>query len=167
MTQAPNCGSRTNPAMSSRRPTTISATSRCAAPSSGRRPAHTASAAASTAAASRRSSRTRLRSVLCAVRKRRGDFDRVDGVYGALTPEHIVFGAEFETLRADQINVRVTVTEPMGDWAGPIGRVQTLLPVDQLEHTTALLVGQPEMTEEVTAMLRARGLSAGHAWLNF
>ena len=51
--------------------------------------------------------------------------------------------------------------------AVPLGRVQTLLPVDQLEHTTALLVGQPEMTEEVTAMLRARGLSAGHAWLNF
>ena len=108
-----------------------------------------------------------LRSVLQAVRKRRADFRRVEGLYGALTPEHIVFGDEFAQLRADQIDVRVTVTEPMPDWSGPIGRVQQLLPVDQLENTTALLVGQPEMTEEVTAMLRARGLSAGHAWLNF
>lgn len=108
-----------------------------------------------------------LRSVLLAVRKRRSDFKRVEGLYGVLTPEHIVFEEEFESFKADQIDVRVTVTEPIGTWAGPIGRVQALLPADQLENTTALLVGQQEMTEEVTAILQARGLSTGHAWLNF
>jgi sulfhydrogenase subunit gamma (sulfur reductase) len=108
-----------------------------------------------------------LRSVVLAVRKRRSDFKRVDGLYGVLTPEHIVFEEEFVKLKADQIDVRVTVTEPIGTWAGPIGRVQALLPADQLVNTTALLVGQPEMTAEVTSMLVSRGLSPAHAWLNF
>ena len=66
MTHGPNCGSRTTPAISSRRPRTISATRSPTSPSSGRRSPSSSRAAARTPAASAMPKRTRLRSVLCA-----------------------------------------------------------------------------------------------------
>ncbi len=108
-----------------------------------------------------------LRSVALHVRGRRADWKQVRGLYGALTPEHVVFDQELTALRDAAIEVKVTVTEPMSSWTGPVGRVQALLPADGLEDTVALLCGQPEMTDDVAGLLRARGLPAANAWLNF
>ncbi len=108
-----------------------------------------------------------LRSVLQAVRHRRADFKKVSGVYGVLTPEHVVFGEELAAWRADGIDIRVTVTEPISTWAGPVGRVQALLPNDGFDDTFAFLCGQPEMTAEVTTLLKARGLPGDRVFLNF
>ena len=67
ITVIPNCGSRWSPAISSRLPDTIGATSRWTAPSSGRAAARRSVAAARTASSSPRPRRTRPRSVLCAI----------------------------------------------------------------------------------------------------
>ena len=67
ITHGPNCGSRTRPAISSREPRTCSATSRPTRPSSGRAFASSSAAAPRTASPSRSPSRTRSRSVLCAI----------------------------------------------------------------------------------------------------
>src|SRR5262249_42730031 len=64
---APTGGSRTDPAISSRRPRTCSATRTSTAPSSGRASARSSADAARTAVASATPSRTRSRSVLCAI----------------------------------------------------------------------------------------------------
>ena len=66
-THGPNCGSRTIPAISSRLPRTISATSSCTSPSAGRTFASNSLAAARTASAFARPSLTKSRSVLCAI----------------------------------------------------------------------------------------------------
>lgn len=108
-----------------------------------------------------------LRSVLLAVLRRRGEFGRVEGLYGALTPEHVVFEDEFEAWKREGVDVQVTVTEPMSTWAGPVGRVQALLPQHGLGETYAFLCGQPEMTAEVTQRLVSRGLPADRVFLNF
>ncbi|MGV3619603.1 MAG: NAD-binding oxidoreductase [Archangium sp.] len=108
-----------------------------------------------------------LRSVLLAVRSRRADFRNVHGIYGALTPEHVVFDEEFSALKPEGLEVRVTVTEPMSTWTGPVGRVQALLPTNGLDATFAFLCGQPEMTAEVTRLLVSRGLPADRVFLNF
>lgn len=108
-----------------------------------------------------------LRSVLLALRARRHEFKNVLGIYGALTPEHVVFEDEFSEMKSEGIEVRVTVTEPISSWTGPVGRVQTLLPTNGLEATFAFLCGQPEMTAEVAGLLKSRGLQADRSFLNF
>ena len=67
MTLAPNCGSRTMPAMSSRLPLIMGATSSDTSPSAAVALPSNSAAAASTAASSARRSFTRPRSVLCAM----------------------------------------------------------------------------------------------------
>ncbi len=68
MTVGPNWGSSDRPAISSRVPDTMGATSTPTSPSAGVAAASRAVAASSTAPASRRLRRTRPRSVLCAMR---------------------------------------------------------------------------------------------------
>lgn len=109
-----------------------------------------------------------LRSVLLALKPRRAEWKRVTGLYGALTPEHVVFDEEFECWRRDDgIDVRVTVTEPLATWTGPIGRVQALVPEIAVADTYAFLCGQPEMTAEVTSLLVSRGVPPDRVSLNF
>ena len=67
MTHGPNCGSVCTPAISSRDPRTIGATSNATSPSSGRAAARRSTAAAATASGVVRPSRTSPRSVLCAI----------------------------------------------------------------------------------------------------
>jgi hypothetical protein len=67
MTHGPNCRSRTRPAISSRVPRTIGATSTDTTPSAGVATPCSSTAAARTASASRRPSRTSPRSVLWAI----------------------------------------------------------------------------------------------------
>ena len=67
ITVIPNCGSRLRPAISSRVPRTIGATSRPTSPSSGRAAASSSAPAASTASADASPRRTRPRSVLWAM----------------------------------------------------------------------------------------------------
>lgn len=108
-----------------------------------------------------------LRSVLLALRRRRHEFKNVVGIYGALTPEHVVFDEEFSEMKSEGIDVRVTVTEPISTWTGPVGRVQALLPTNGLEATVAFLCGQPEMTAEVAGLLKSRGLPADRWYINY
>ena len=68
ITVAPNCGSRTAPTISSRRPSIIGATSNSTSPSSGCTAPSSESAASRTASASTMPRRTRPRSVLWAIR---------------------------------------------------------------------------------------------------
>ena len=67
ITVIPNCGSRLTPAISSRMPRSIGATSTCTSPSSGRAAARSSDAAATTSAALVMPRRTSPRSVLCAM----------------------------------------------------------------------------------------------------
>lgn len=89
---------------------------------------------------------------------------RVRLLYSARVPEEFAFKGELDALaRSDpQTEVRYTVTRPSdstGSWSGRTGRVDEpwiRQGLEGLEHPKVLVVGLPEMAEEILALLRSR-----------
>ncbi len=83
----------------------------------------------------------------------RGDDRLIDIVFGVRAKEDLFWNKELETLTREHANVRLheTLTEPLGDWAGLEGRIQTHIPGLIKDPSTTLLYacGNPNMTKEV------------------
>ena len=156
ITHGPNCGSRTRPAMSSRVPRTIGATSSSTAPSSGR-------AAASSSLRGRarpprrraRPRRTRPRSVLCAIASPHsftttgkpiacGRGDRAVGVGGGPFVEHghAVRAQQLPWKRLRRGSARQEGTEgPLEHRRPDAAQTLSILPVLVAEHALEQLAG--------------------------
>ncbi len=107
-----------------------------------------------------------LRSVISSIRPRRAEFGRIEGAYGAMTPEHLAFGNELAQWTAEAMRVVPIVTIPSLNWTGAVGLVQMLLPTFQVDDAVAFLCGQPEMINEVTTLLDKQGLPASRIFTN-
>lgn len=105
-----------------------------------------------------------VRSVLGVVARRRADFKRVTLLQGQRNPRQLPWLAEFS--RLPDLDLRTTVTEGAPSWRGPVGFVQALVPSAVTADTVAFLVGQPEMTAEVTRSLRDAGVPGERIFLN-
>lgn len=106
-----------------------------------------------------------LRSVLGLVARDRSRFGSVVLLQGQRSPRQLPWLGELEAL--PQITVHTTVDVPEPGWRGPVGQVQGVLDALQIgPSTVAFLVGQKEMTSEVTERLVARGVSPGSVFLN-
>jgi NAD(P)H-flavin reductase len=106
-----------------------------------------------------------IRSVLHVVANRRGEFGRVTLLQGQRTPAQRPWLEELTAL--PRVDVYTVVTEAPAEWTGRVGFVQqhlNELPV--AKGTVAFLVGQQAMTDEVTALLVARGVERGAIFLN-
>ena len=94
----------------------------------------------------------------------RADYGRVILLYGARTPDDIVFRKEIERWRSRMdLEVDVTVDAGDGDWRGKVGVVTTLIPRAGIDpDSTAAFVVGPEIMMRFTARaLVDEGLSAG------
>jgi NAD(P)H-flavin reductase len=99
----------------------------------------------------------------------RADYRRVTLLYGARTPEDLVFAKELERWRSRlDVDVDVTVDTATGDWHGRVGVVTTLIPragIDR-ELTTAFVVGPEIMMRFVARELLDEGLPLDRIWIS-
>ena len=92
---------------------------------------------------------------------RKEEYGRLVLLYGARTPEDIVYGREIEQWRkGSDIAVDLTVDRATGQWRGNVGVVTTLIPKATFDPANAIaMVCGPEIMMRFTiAELQRRGL---------
>ncbi len=110
-----------------------------------------------------------LRPLLYEILRNRSRFGRVEVIYGARSPDDLVYYAEVERWRArSDVRVQTTVDTAGPDWHGDVGVVTARLPDARFDpdRTTAFLCG-PEIMMRLTARaLRSRGVPEASIWLS-
>jgi NAD(P)H-flavin reductase len=104
-----------------------------------------------------------VRPAIYRVLKRRAAYESFSLIYGARTPEDLLFGDEVQTWRARfDVNVQVTVDRGGSGWMGDVGVVTPLLSRAAFnpENTTAIVCGPEIMMRVVARDLIARGLAS-------
>jgi len=103
-----------------------------------------------------------LRPAMYEILAQRGKFGNVVLLYGARTPEDILYTDEIKKWRGRfDLDVHVTVDRAAGGWHGNVGVVTTLIPRAPFDpyHTVALICG-PEVMIRFTVMeLKKRGIA--------
>jgi sulfhydrogenase subunit gamma (sulfur reductase) len=111
-----------------------------------------------------------LRSLIEEVIDQRGMFGRVIVMFGARTPDDILFADElaYWDSRPD-VEVLITVDKPSPTWVGNVGRITSLFPKIEYEgrNMVAAIVGPPVMYRAVIKDLLAHKLTDGNVWLSF
>jgi NAD(P)H-flavin reductase len=110
-----------------------------------------------------------LRPVLYEIASRRQDFGAVILLYGARSPEDILFRRELEHWRAaDGVDVLVTVDRAIGAWPGHVGVVTALIRHASFDPANAVaLVCGPEVMMRFSADgLRQRGVPPDAIYLS-
>ena len=111
-----------------------------------------------------------LRSLVDEVLDRRGMFGRVILLYGARTPDDLLFPDDLdEWAERPDIEVHITVDRPDANWVGNVGVITTLF--NKIEYQgrnmVAAIVGPPIMYKFVLRDLLAHGLADGNIWMSF
>ncbi len=102
-----------------------------------------------------------LRSALCQVLARRADFGKVVLIYGARTPEDLLFRAELRAWsKRRDVEVHITVDRATGRWRGNVGVVTALIGQAPFEpkNACAFVCGPEVMMRFVALELRKRGV---------
>ncbi len=101
-----------------------------------------------------------LRPVVLQVLAERSAYDQVTVLYGARSPEEMLFTDELEEWSAGGIDVQVTVDRAVTSWAGRVGVVTELVPRAGFDpaRTLALVCGPEVMMRYVADALTTRGL---------
>lgn len=110
-----------------------------------------------------------LRPALYYLLERRERFDKIVLLYGARTPEDIVYWNELEAWRARfDLEVHVTVDRATGDWRGNVGVVTTLIPRAPFDpqETVALVCGPEIMMRFTLQELQKRGVRDENAYIS-
>ena len=92
---------------------------------------------------------------------RKQEYGKLVLLYGARTPEDIVYGQEIEQWRKrSDLAVDVTVDRATGQWRGNVGVVTTLIPKATFDpaNTIAMVCGPEIMMRFTIAELQRRGL---------
>ncbi len=111
-----------------------------------------------------------LRPALYSLLAHRDRYGRIALLYGARTPEDLLFTRELEHWRGRfdlQVEITVDAAGP-GAWRGHVGVVTTLIPRAELEaaETIALVCGPEVMMRFTIAGLEQRGLTADRIYLS-
>ncbi|HTK11186.1 MAG TPA: FAD/NAD(P)-binding protein [Ktedonobacteraceae bacterium] len=110
-----------------------------------------------------------LRSAMYHILAQREHYRRVALLYGARTPEDILYRKECERWRAHlDLDVAVTVDRASSDWRGSVGVVTRLISRASFEphKTLALICGPEVMMRFSAAELEKCGVSATHIFLS-
>jgi len=111
-----------------------------------------------------------LRPALYRILARRRDYGRVVLLYGARTPQDLLFRQELEAWRGRfDLEVEVTVDNAAEDaWYGEVGVVTRLIHRAPFEpgHTTAFLCGPEVMMRFTIRELQDRGLAAADVYVS-
>jgi NAD(P)H-flavin reductase len=110
-----------------------------------------------------------LRPALYHILNHRNEYGRVALIYGARTPEDLLYGRELERWRGRlDLDVDVTVDAAGERWRGNVGLVTTLLPRLRIDpdHAVVMICG-PEIMMRFTALeLLSLGLSESALYLS-
>lgn len=110
-----------------------------------------------------------LRPLIYRVLADRDRFGKVLILYGARTPEDILYDAEVRTWRGRfDLQVDVTVDRATGHWAGPVGVVTKLVNRGGFEarNTVAYVCGPEVMMRFATEALIRKGVPRDNVWLS-
>lgn len=110
-----------------------------------------------------------VRPALYHVLGHRAEYGRVTVLYGARTPEDLVFAKELERWRSRlDVDVDVTVDAATGGWRGKVGVVTTLIPRAAIDpdETAAFVVGPEVMMRFTARALIDHGLPPDRIWLS-
>jgi NAD(P)H-flavin reductase len=91
---------------------------------------------------------------------RRDSYRAVSLLYGARTPDEMLWGSELQEWREAGIEVHTAVDAATGDWEGRVGLVTALIPDAGFEgpRTTAMICGPEVMMRFVSSALQERGV---------
>ena len=106
-----------------------------------------------------------LRSVILNVFDNRAKYGKIDIVYGARSPQDLVFTSEYEEWRkVDNIRLHLTVDRGDENWQGNVGLVPTFLKElhPSPENTTSITCGPPIMIKFVIEALNEMGFPSEH-----
>jgi sulfite reductase subunit B len=110
-----------------------------------------------------------LRSLINQVIDERATFGRVIILYGARSPEELLFTDELkEWENRDDLEFHVTVDRGNDDWQGNVGVITTLFKKISIypRNTVAATCGPPVMYRFVLMELLAKGISEGNIYLS-
>lgn len=110
-----------------------------------------------------------LRPAILAVLARRGDFGQVSIIYGARSPEDILFRHELEAWRGRfDVTLDAIVDRSGTDWYGPVGVVTRLVADADVDPETSIaMVCGPEIMMRFTAReLEQRGFKQSQIWIS-
>jgi len=105
-----------------------------------------------------------MRALIQHVEDRRDDFGEVTILYGAKSPDDLLYKSELAEWEAsEKVACRVTVDNVTGGtcWDGNVGLITRLIPPLSIDpaRTVAVVVGPPVMYKFVIAELRMKGLA--------
>lgn len=91
----------------------------------------------------------------------RDDYRAVVLLYGARTPDEMLYFDQLQSWREAGIDVKYTVDAATGDWDGRVGLVTKLIPIAGFEaaRSTALVCGPEVMMRFVSGALQERGVT--------
>lgn len=110
-----------------------------------------------------------LRPALYQIVAQRSDYGRVVLLYGARTPEDMLYRSELEHWRARfDLEIFVTVDRATGDWHGNVGLVTALIPRAPFEprNAAALICGPEVMMRYAVQALQKRGVGSKQTYLS-
>jgi NAD(P)H-flavin reductase len=110
-----------------------------------------------------------LRSAMYQILDQREQYGKVVLLYGARTPQDILYRRELEHWRAHfDLEVYVTVDHATGTWRGSVGVVTRLIPRAPFDplNTMALVCGPEIMMRFTAAELEKRGVAAEHIFVS-
>ena len=110
-----------------------------------------------------------LRPALYRMLNDRDRFDKIVLLYGARTPEDILYLNELEAWRSRfDLEVHVTVDRATGDWHGNVGVVTTLIPRAPFDprRTVSLICGPEIMMRFTIQELAKRGVSGENIYVS-
>ncbi len=100
-----------------------------------------------------------LRSLINYVLEKRDDFAKITILYGAKSPEEMLFTEELKLWKSRKdIELEITVDKPNDNWHGKSGVITRLIPPLKMEpsNTYALVVGPPVMYKYVLLELQTK-----------
>jgi len=106
-----------------------------------------------------------LRSVILNVFDNREKYGKIDIVYGARSPQDLVFTSEYEEWqKVDNTRLHLTVDRGDANWKGNVGLVPTFLRElhPSPENTTSITCGPPIMIKFVIEALNEMGFPSEH-----
>ena len=104
-----------------------------------------------------------LRSVILNVLDNRAKYGKIDIIYGARSPQDLVFTSEYKEWQAvDNTRLHLTVDRGDEEWKGNVGLVPTFLKEinPSPENTTSITCGPPIMIKFVIEALNELGFSS-------
>lgn len=111
-----------------------------------------------------------VRAVIDAIRGDRAAWGRVMLWDGQRQEDHLAYKAERTAWRADRIEVIECLSAPIGEWAGPRGRVMEVFearPPELTADAVAYVCGMKAFVEELKGKLGGRGFGAERIFQNF